>query len=134
MGKRSNGTRTVTAFSAAANRRKSNRTAQKALSGNVRTSDEALKVMESYKNLYKMSPKEQKAFTDTFAQAIMDTYSKKHDRYEKEYLKKTNEAFAKNDKSIYDMATSIYNTKMRLLSEERVVLTDMYNKFIKVKK
>ena len=104
------------------------------ISGEVKTMDEALKVIDTYKNLYNMPQKEQKAFTDSFSQAVIDTYSKKKDNYEKDYLKKTNEAFAKNDKILYDNATKLYNTKMKLLNEERKLLTDKYNNFIKVKK
>lgn len=132
MSKASGTTRTINSSNASASRKAS--AVQSKIGGAVKTSDEALKVMNSYKNLYNMPQKEQKAFTDTFNQAILDTYNKKKDNYEKDYLKKTNEAFAKNDKILYDNATKLYNTKMKLLNEERTLLTDKYNNFIEVKK
>lgn len=89
--------------------------------------------METYKNLYNMPQAEQKAFTDSFGQAMMDGYGVKKTLYDNEVLKKQNEAFAKNDKAMYDQAQKVYNTKMKLLNEERQELQDMYNKFIKVK-
>lgn len=81
-----------------------------------------------------MPSKEQKAFTDSFAQAMIDTFNQKKDIYEKEYFEKTNKAFKEKDKALYDNATSVYQERVRLLVEERDNLTDMYNKFIRVKK
>nr|DAH40103.1 MAG TPA: hypothetical protein [Caudoviricetes sp.] len=90
--------------------------------------------METYKNLYNMPLKEQKAFTDSFAQAMIDTFNQKKDIYEKEYFEKTNKAFKEKDKALYDNATSVYQERVRLLVEERDNLTAMYNRFIRVKK
>lgn len=101
--------------------------------GKVTTTDEALSVMEKYKNLYNMPANEQKAFTDSFSQAVLDTYNKKKEAAEATYLKKTKEAMSQNDKKIYDNATSVYNTRMKNIQEERKLIQDMYNSFIKVK-
>ena len=68
MAKGGGSTRTVSSNNASASRTSNIR-------GLVRTFDEANKVMETYKNLYNMPSKEQKAFTDSFAQAMIDTFS-----------------------------------------------------------
>lgn len=128
MSKGSGTTRTISASAAAASR-----TINGGISGNVKSFNDAQKVMEAYKNLYNMPKAEQKAFTDSFGQAMMDGYGAKKTLYGNELLKKQSEAFAKNDKAMYDQAQKVYNTKMKLLNEERQELEDMYNKFIKVK-
>lgn len=127
MAKGGGSTRTVSANNASASRTNN-------ISGLVKTFDEANKVMETYKNLYNMPSKEQKAFTDSFAQAMIDTFNQKKDIYEKEYFEKTNKAFKEKDKALYDNATSVYQERVRLLVEERDNLTAMYNRFIRVKK
>jgi len=104
------------------------------VSGKVKNMDEALKVIDTYKNLYNMPQKEQKAFTDSYAQAVMDTVSVYKEAYKKEYEKNVNEAFAKNDKTLYDSATKLYNKKIDALMEDRKYITEKYNNFIKVKK
>lgn len=104
------------------------------LSGKVKNMSEALKVIETYKNLYNMPQKEQKAFTDSFAQAVIDTVNQQMESNEKEYLANVKEAFTKNDKTLYDSATKLYNKKNELLAEDKIYITEKYNNFIKVKK
>nr|DAF54521.1 MAG TPA: hypothetical protein [Siphoviridae sp. ctKwY15] len=90
--------------------------------------------MDTYKNLYNMPEKEQKAFTDSFAQAIIDTFNDKKKGYYDSMMVKTNKAFKENNKAAYDQAIHHYNTMVDNLVKERQIITDMYNKFIKVKK
>lgn len=127
MAKGGGPTRTISANNASASRTNN-------IKGLVKTFEEANKVMETYKNLYNMPSKEQKAFTDSFAQAMIDTFNQKKDTYEKEYFKKTSKAFKEKNKALYDNANSDYQEKVSLLVKERDKLTDMYNKFIRVKK
>ncbi len=101
--------------------------------GNVKTTDEALAVMEKYKNLYNMPSNEQKAFMDSFNQAILNMYNRKKEAAEAQYQKASDKAFAENNKALFDQANSIYNTWMKNIREERKLIQDMYNRFIKVK-
>lgn len=130
MAKASGNTKVINASSAAAQRTTQNG----GVSGKVKNMNEALKVIDTYKNLYNMPQKEQKAFTDSYAQAVMDTVSVYKEAYKKEYEKNVNEAFAKNDKTLYDSATKLYNKKIDALMEDRKYITEKYNNFIKVKK
>lgn len=98
MSKSSGGTRTISSNNAAQNR------TQSSLSGKVSTMDEANKVMDTYKNLYNMPAKEQKAFTDSFGQAVMDTFNEKKKGYDDLMLQRTNKAFKENNKADYDWA------------------------------
>nr|DAP11348.1 MAG TPA: hypothetical protein [Caudoviricetes sp.] len=96
--------------------------------------DEANKVMNTYKNLYDMPAKEQKAFTDSFAQAVIDTFNEKKKGYDDLMLQRTNKAFKENNKADYDWAVHQHTIQVDNLVEERQLITDKYNKFIKVKK
>lgn len=95
--------------------------------------DEANKVMDTYKNLYDMPAKEQKAFTDSFGQAVMDTFDKKKKSYDDLMLQRTNKAFKENNKADYDWAVHQHNIQVDNLVEERKLITEKYGKFIKVK-
>lgn len=128
MSKSSGGTRTISSNNAAQSR------TQSSLSGKVSTMDEANKVMDTYKNLYNMPEKEQKAFTDSFGQAVMDTFNEKKKGYDDLMLQRTNKAFKENNKADYDWAVHQHTIQVDNLVEERQLITDKYNKFIKVKK
>ena len=97
MSKSSGGTRTISSNNAAQSR------TQSSLSGKVSTMDEANKVMDTYKNLYNMPAKEQKAFTDSFGQAVMDTFNDKKKGYDDLMLQRTNKAFKENNKADYEL-------------------------------
>lgn len=127
MSKSSDGTRTVSSNNAAQSR------TQSFLSGKVSTMDEANKVMDTYKNLYDMPAKEQKAFTDSFGQAVMDTFDKKKKGYDDLMLQRTNKAFKENNKADYDWAVHQHTIQVDNLVEERKLITEKYGKFIKVK-
>lgn len=127
MSKSSGGTRTISSNNAAQSR------TQNSLSGKVSTMDEANKVMDTYKNLYDMPAKEQKAFTDSFGQAVMDTFDKKKKSYDDLMLQRTNKAFKENNKADYDWAVHQHTIQVDNLVEERKLITEKYGKFIKVK-
>lgn len=128
MSKSSGGTRTISSNNAAQNR------TQSSLSGKVSTMDEANKVMDTYKNLYDMPAKEQKAFTDSFGQAVMDTFNKKKNAYDDLMLQRTNKAFKENNKADYDWAIHQHTIQVDNLVQEQQLITEKYGKFIKVKK
>ena len=128
MSKSSGGTRTISSNNAAQSR------TQSFLSGKVSTMDEANKVMDTYKNLYDMPAKEQKAFTDSFGQAVMDTFNEKKKGYDDLMLQRTNKAFKENNKADYDWAIHQHTIQVDNLVEERQLITEKYGKFIKVKK
>lgn len=128
MSKSSGGTRTTSSNNAAQSR------TQSSLSGKVSTIDEANKVMDTYKNLYNMPAKEQKAFTDSFAQAVMDTLNDKQKKYTDLRDQRTNKAFKENNKADFDWAIHQHTVLLDTIKEEERLLTDKYNKFIKVKK
>lgn len=128
MGKSSGGTRTISSNNAAQSRTTSS------LSGKVSTMDEANKVMDTYKNLYDMPAKEQKAFTDSFGQAVMDTFNEKKNAYDDLMLQRTNKAFKENNKADYDWAIHQHTIQVDNLVQEQQLITEKYGKFIKVKK
>lgn len=128
MSKSSGGTRTISSNNAAQSRTKSS------LSGKVSTMDEANKVMDTYKNLYNMPAKEQKAFTDSFGQAVMDTFNEKKKGYDDLMLQRTNKAFKENNKADYDWAVHQHTIQVDNLVQEQQLITEKYGKFIKVKK
>ena len=128
MSKSSGGTRTISSNNAAQSR------IQSSLSGKVSTMDEANKVMDTYKNLYNMPAKEQKAFTDSFGQAVMDTFNKKKKGYDDLMLQRTNKAFKENNKADYDWAVHQHTIHVDNLVQEQQLITEKYGKFIKVKK
>ena len=128
MSKSSGGTRTISSKNAAQSR------TQSSLSGKVTTMDEANKVMDTYKNLYNMPAKEQKAFTDSFGQAVMDTFNEKKNGYDDLMLQRTNNAFKENNKADYDWAIHQHTIQVDNLVEEQRLITEKYGKFIKVKK
>lgn len=128
MSKSSGGTRTISSSNAAQNR------TQSSLSGKVSTMDEANKVMDTYKNLYNMPAKEQKAFTDSFGQAVMDTFNEKKKGYDDLMLQRTNKAFKENNKADYDWAVHQHTIQVDNLVQEQQLITEKYGKFIKVKK
>lgn len=128
MSKSSGGTRTISSNNAAQNR------TQSSLSGKVSTMDEANKVMDTYKNLYNMPAKEQKAFTDSFGQAVMDTFNEKKKGYDDLMLQRTNKAFKENNKADYDWAVHQHTIQEDNLVQEQQLITEKYGKFIKVKK
>ena len=128
MSKSSGGTRTISSNKAAQNR------TQSSLSGKVSTMDEANKVMDTYKNLYNMPAKEQKAFTDSFGQAVMDTFNEKKKGYDDLMLQRTNKAFKENNKADYDWAVHQHTIQVDNLVQEQQLITEKYGKFIKVKK
>lgn len=128
MSKSSGGTRTISSNNAAQNR------TQSSLSGKVSTMDEANKVMDTYKNLYNMPAKEQKAFTDSFDQAVMDTFNEKKKGYDDLMLQRTNKAFKENNKADYDWAVHQHTIQVDNLVQEQQLITEKYGKFIKVKK
>ena len=107
---------------------------QSSLSGKVSTMDEANKVMDTYKNLYNMPAKEQKAFTDSFCQAVMDTFNEKKKGYDDLMLQRTNKAFKENNKADYDWAVHQHTIQVDNLVQEQQLITEKYGKFIKVKK
>lgn len=127
MSKSSGGTRTISSNNAAQNR------TQSSLSGKVSTMDEANKVMDTYKNLYNMPAKEQKAFTDSFGQAVMDTFNEKKKGYDDLMLQRTNKAFKENNKADYDWAVHQHTIQVDNLVQEQQFITEKYGKFIKVK-
>ena len=127
MGKSSGGTRTISSNNAAQSR------TQSYLSGKVSTMDEANKVMDTYKNLYDMPAKEQKAFTDSFGQAVMDTFNEKKKGYDDLMLQRTNKAFKENNKADYDWAVHQHTIQVDNLVQEQQLITEKYGKFIKVK-
>ena len=127
MSKSSGGTRTISSNNAAQDR------TQSFLSGKVSTMDEANKVMDTYKNLYNMPAKEQKAFTDSFGQAVMDTFNEKKKRYDDLMLQRTNKAFKENNKADYDWAVHQHTIQVDNLVQEQQLITEKYGKFIKVK-
>lgn len=128
MSKSSGGTRTISSNNAAHSR------TQSSLSGKVSTMDEANKVMDTYKNLYNMPAKEQKAFTDSFGQAVMDTFNEKKKGYDDLMLQRTNKAFKENNKADYDWAVHQHTIQVDNLVQEQQLITEKYGKFIKVKK
>ena len=128
MSKSSGGTRTVSSNNAAQSRTSSS------LSGKVSTMDEANKVMDTYKNLYDMPAKEQKAFTDSFGQAVMDTFNEKKKGYDDLMLQRTNKAFKENNKADYDWAIHQHTIQVDNLVQEQQLITEKYGNFIKVKK
>lgn len=128
MSKSSGGTRTISSNNAAQSR------TQSFLSGKVSTMDEANKVMDTYKNLYDMPAKEQKAFTDSFGQAVMDTFNEKKNAYDDLMLQRTNKAFKENNKADYDWAIHQHTIQVDNLVQEQQLITGKYGKFIKVKK
>lgn len=128
MSKSSGGTRTISSNNAAQNR------TQSSLSGKVSTMDEANKVMDTYKNLYNMPAEEQKAFTDSFGQAVMDTFNEKKKGYDDLMLQRTNKAFKENNKADYDWAVHQHTIQVDNLVQEQQLITEKYGKFIKVKK
>ena len=128
MSKSSGGTRTISSNNAAQSR------TQSYLSGKVSTMDEANKVMDTYKNLYNMPAKEQKAFTDSFGQAVMDTFNEKKKGYDDLMLQRTNKAFKENNKADYDWAVHQHTIQVDNLVQEQQLITEKYGKFIKVKK
>lgn len=128
MSKSSGGTRTISSNNAAQSRTTSS------LSGKVSTMDEANKVMDTYKNLYDMPAKEQKAFTDSFGQAVMDTFNEKKNAYDDLMLQRTNKAFKENNKADYDWAIHQHTIQVDNLVQEQQLITEKYGKFIKVKK
>lgn len=128
MSKSSGGTRTISSNNAAQSR------TQSSLSGKVSTMDEANKVMDTYKNLYNMPAKEQKAFTDSFGQAVMDTFNEKKKDYDDLMLQRTNKAFKENNKADYDWAVHQHTIQVDNLVQEQQLITEKYGKFIKVKK
>lgn len=121
-------TRTISANNASASR------TQSSLSGKVSTMDEANKVMDTYKNLYNMPTKEQKAFTDSFGQAVMDTFNEKIKGYDDLKYQRTAKAFKENNKADYDRAVHQHTIQVDNLVKEQQLITDKYNEFIKVKK
>ncbi len=127
MSKSSGGTRTISSNNTAQNR------TQSSLSGKVSTMDEANKVMDTYKNLYNMPAKEQKAFTDSFGQAVMDTFNEKKKGYDDLMLQRTNKAFKENNKADYDWAVHQHTIQVDNLVQEQQLITEKYGKFIKVK-
>ena len=127
MSKSSGGTRTISSNNAAQSR------TQSSLSGKVSTMDEANKVMDTYKNLYNMPAKEQKAFTDSFGQAVMDTFNEKKKDYDDLMLQRTNKAFKENNKADYDWAVHQHTIQVDNLVQEQQLITEKYGKFIKVK-
>lgn len=127
MSKSSGGTRTISSNNAAQNR------TQSSLSGKLSTMDEANKVMDTYKNLYNMPAKEQKAFTDSFGQAVMDTFNEKKKGYDDLMLQRTNKAFKENNKADYDWAVHQHTIQVDNLVQEQQLITEKYGKFIKVK-
>lgn len=127
MSKSSGGTRTISSNNAAQSR------TQSSLSGKVSTMDEANKVMDTYKNLYNMPAKEQKAFTDSFGQAVMDTFNEKKKGYDDLMLQRTNKAFKENNKADYDWAVHQHTIQVYNLVQEQQLITEKYGKFIKVK-
>ena len=127
MSKSSGGTRTISSNNAAQSR------TQSYLSGKVSTMDEANKVMDTYKNLYNMPAKEQKAFTDSFGQAVMDTFNEKKKGYDDLMLQRTNKAFKENNKADYDWAVHQHTIQVDNLVQEQQLITEKYGKFIKVK-
>ena len=127
MSKSSGGTRTISSNNAAQSR------TQSSLSGKVSTMDEANKVMDTYKNLYNMPAKEQKAFTDSFGQAVMDTFNEKKKGYDDLMLQRTNKAFKENNKADYDWAVHQHPIQVDNLVQEQQLITEKYGKFIKVK-
>ena len=127
MSKSSGGTRTISSNNAAQYR------TQSSLSGKVSTMDEANKVMDTYKNLYNMPAKEQKAFTDSFGQAVMDTFNEKKKDYDDLMLQRTNKAFKENNKADYDWAVHQHTIQVDNLVQEQQLITEKYGKFIKVK-
>lgn len=128
MSKSSGGTHTISSNNAAQSRTTSS------LSGKVSTMDEANKVMDTYKNLYDMPAKEQKAFTDSFGQAVMDTFNEKKNAYDDLMLQRTNKAFKENNKADYDWAIHQHTIQVDNLVQEQQLITEKYGKFIKVKK
>jgi hypothetical protein len=128
MSKSSGGTRIISSNNAAQSR------TQSSLSGKVSTMDEANKVMDTYKNLYNMPAKEQKAFTDSFGQAVMDTFNEKKKGYDDLMLQRTNKAFKENNKADYDWAVHQHTIQVDNLVQEQQLITEKYGKFIKVKK
>lgn len=128
MSTSSGGTRTISSNNAAQSR------TQSFLSGKVSTMDEANKVMDTYKNLYDMPAKEQKAFTDSFGQAVMDTFNEKKNAYDDLMLQRTNKAFKENNKADYDWAIHQHTIQVDNLVQEQQLITEKYGKFIKVKK
>ena len=128
MSKSSGGTRNISSNNAAQSR------TQSSLSGKVSTMDEANKVMDKYKNLYNMPAKEQKAFTDSFGQAVMDTFNEKKKGYDDLMLQRTNKAFKENNKADYDWAVHQHTIQVDNLVQEQQLITEKYGKFIKVKK
>ena len=128
MSKSSGGTRTISSNNAAQSR------TQSSISGKVSTMDEANKVMDIYKNLYNMPAKEQKAFTDSFGQAVMDTFNEKKKGYDDLMLQRTNKAFKENNKADYDWAVHQHTIQVDNLVQEQQLITEKYGKFIKVKK
>ena len=128
MSKSSGGTRIISSNNAAQSR------TQSSLSGKVSTMDEANKVMDTYKNLYNMPAKEQKAFTDSFGQAVMDTFNEKKKGYDDLMLQRTNRAFKENNKADYDWAVHQHTIQVDNLVQEQQLITEKYGKFIKVKK
>ena len=127
MSKSSGGTRTRSSNNASQSR------TQSYLSGKVSTMDEANKVMDTYKNLYDMPAKEQKAFTDSFGQAVMDTFNEKKKGYDDLMLQRTNKAFKENNKADYDWAVHQHTIQVDNLVQEQQLITEKYGKFIKVK-
>ena len=95
--------------------------------------EKAMRFLDTYKNLYDMPAKEQKAFTDSFAQAVMDTFNDKKKGYDDLMEQRTSKAFKENNKADYDWAVHQHTIQVDNLVEERQLLTDKYNKFIKVK-
>ena len=128
MSKSSGSTRNISSNNAAQSR------TQSSLSGKVSTMDEANKVMDTYKNLYNMPAKEQKAFTDSFGQAVMDTFNEKKKGYDDLMLQRTNKAFKENNKADYDWAVHQHTIQVDNLVQEQQLITEKYGKFIKVKK
>lgn len=128
MSKSSGGTRIISSNNATQSR------TQSSLSGKVSTMDEANKVMDTYKNLYNMPAKEQKAFTDSFGQAVMDTFNEKKKGYDDLMLQRTNKAFKENNKADYDWAVHQHTIQVDNLVQEQQLITEKYGKFIKVKK
>lgn len=95
--------------------------------------NDAENIMKKFGNLYNMSPSSRKAFTDSFANGILDSYNAKPKSLSDKRDKATSEAFKTGDRQKYEKAEQAFYQGRDELMKMREKLTEMYGKFIKVK-
>lgn len=96
--------------------------------------NDVVNVMDRYKNINEIPKKSQELFLSKYSDITRKYYSSKRDSYGKMLKEASDKALSTNTKWIYDNARRAYETKMRLLDEERRIISDKYTEFIKRKR